>query len=92
MRKSRLKYEVIEINNVSVSVDVSLLRKTEELFFNATELAKAFGKRLDDFWKQEQNREYLNALITLSEGNTNDFIHTRCGSKYGGTWFHKSNE
>jgi len=84
-----IKYEVIDINGFDITVDVSLLIKTEELFFNATEMAKPFGKRPDDFWKQEQNKEYLEALITLSEGNKNreDFVQTKRG-KFGGTYFH----
>lgn len=83
------KYEVAAMNEAEITVDVSLLSKTDEMYFNATEMAKPFGKRPDDFWKQEQNREYLEALITLSEGKRDDFIYTRRGSKYGGTWFHK---
>lgn len=83
------KYEIIEIDQTEITVDVSLLTKTEELFFNATQMAKNFGKRPDDFWKQDQNKEYLEALITLSEGNKNrdDFVQTKRG-KFGGTYFH----
>jgi transcriptional antiterminator len=58
------KYEIAQINDIALTVDVSLLAKTDEMFFNATEMAKQFGKRPDDFWKQEQNREYLAALVT----------------------------
>lgn len=59
------------------------------MFFNATEIAKRFKKRPDDFWKQKQNSEYLDALITLYGGNKSDYIITRRGRKYGGTWLHK---
>lgn len=83
------RYEVVAVNDTEITVDVSLLSKTDEMYFNATEMAKPFGKRPDDFWKQEQNREYLAALVTLSEGNEDDFIQTKRGGKYQGTWFHK---
>lgn len=86
---SRRQFEIINIDEVSLSVDVSLLSKTEELFFNATEMAKKFNKRPDDFWKQKQNVEYLNALVTLSEGSKDDYVKTKVGGKYQGTWFHK---
>lgn len=86
----KTKYEIVQIGKAEITVDVSLLFKTEEVFFNATEMARSFGKRPDDFWKQEQNKEYLDALITLSEGNYNrdSFVHTKRG-KRGGTYFHK---
>lgn len=83
------KYEVIVVQNAEITVDVSLLAKTEEMFFNATDMAKSFGKRPDDFWKQSQNREYLDALVTLSEGNKDDFVFTKRGGRYQGTWLHK---
>ena len=34
------KYEIVNVKDVKVTVDVSLLQKTDELFFNATEIAK----------------------------------------------------
>ncbi len=83
------KYEIIEIDQTEITVDVSLLTKTEEMFFNATQMAKPFGKLPKDFWKQNQNNEYLEALIVLSGDNKNrdDFVQTKRG-KYGGTYFH----
>ena len=85
----KTKYEVIEVDQAEITVDVSLLSKTEEMFFNAMQMAKPFGKRPNDFWKQPQNEEYLEALITLTEGNKNrdNFVQTKRG-KYGGTYFH----
>ncbi|WP_024334625.1 KilA-N domain-containing protein [Desulfotignum balticum] len=87
----KTKYEIIQVNQAEIIVDVSLLSKTEELFFNATQMAKPFGRRPDDFWKQSQNQEYLDALITLSQGNytKENFIHTKRG-KFGGTYFHNN--
>lgn len=82
------KFEIVEVNDKEIMVDVSMLIKSDTLFFNATKMAKQFNKRPDDFWKQPQNVEYLEALITLGEGNKkSDFIKTKKG-KYGGTWFH----
>ncbi len=83
----RTKYEIIEVDKAEITVDVSLLIKSEEMFFNATDMAKPFGKRPNDFWKQPLNQEYLNALITLTGGNKKSFVRTQKG-KYGGTYFH----
>jgi len=82
------KYEVATINDTKITIDISLLA-SDKLFFNATEIAKQFNRRPADFWKQEQNREYLSILVTLSEGNEEDFVFTKKGGKYQGTWLHK---
>ncbi len=86
-RQVKNKYEIIEIESVDLTIDVSLI-SSGELFFNATVIAKSFNKRTSDFWKQEQNAQYLLALITLSGGNKDSFINTRRG-KYGGTYLHR---
>lgn len=85
----RTKYEIIEVNNVEVTVDLSMLVNADDMFFNATEIAKQFDKRMHDFWRDSQNEKYLNSLITLEECNKENFIKTRTGSKYGGTWLHQ---
>lgn len=89
MTQMNSNYEVITVNNTELTVDISRLSNTNDLFFNATEMAKRFKKRPDDFWKQEQNREYLEALVTLSAGNESDFVRAKRGGKYQGSWFHK---
>lgn len=85
MRKTQ--FEVVEIDHAHVTVDVSMIN-SDKMFFNATQMAKAFDKRPDDFWKQSQNQEYLSALITLCGGNKESYVITRRGRKYGGTWLH----
>ncbi len=87
MKKSKTKYEIIEVNNVELAVDVSLIAN-DEMFFNATQIAKTFSKRPNDFWNDSQNKKYLEALITITGGSKIDFVFTRKG-KYGGTYLHK---
>ena len=90
------KYEIIDIDNKGISVDVSKLRKTEDMFFNATDIAKQFDKRPNDFLNLDQTKEYINLLLsslnTISNGNTkatyDDLVFTKRGNKYGGTWLH----
>lgn len=94
---SRLKYEIIEIDHVVVNVDVSLLRKTEDMFFNATEMAKFFGKQPNDFLRLDSTKEYVDEII--SEFQTGDsrfedlkyenLVRTVRGGKYKGTWLSK---
>jgi len=43
------KYEIINIGKATITVDVSLVTKTEEMFFNATDMAKPFTKNVRDY-------------------------------------------
>jgi len=83
------KYEVIEIDQCEITVDVSLLLKSDGLFFNATDMAKPFNKRPNDFLNTSENGNYIDALITLYGGNKDTYVYTKAGKKYGGTWLHK---
>ena len=85
------KYEIIEVNQAEITVDVSLLSKTEEMFFNATEMAKPFGKRVQHFLSLESTQEYMEEIFKSRDSTLlkqDDLIRTTRG-KYGGTWLHK---
>ncbi len=95
----KAQYEVVAVNGTEITVDVSLLAKTDEMFFNATEMAKPFKKRPNDWLALVEAQEYIDALVTLSGGSEENSITrnpgnyfglviARRGSKYGGTWFH----
>jgi hypothetical protein len=84
------KYEIVEINQTEITVDVSLLFKTEEMFFNATEMAKAFNKDVREFLRSEPVNEYIR--VVLNEGISHikkreDLIRTKKG-RNGGTFLH----
>lgn len=84
------KYEIIEIDQTEITVDVSLLTKTEELFFNATEMAKPFGKEVRHFIALESTKEYIEAIFKAREStylNPEELIRVKRG-RYGGTWLH----
>lgn len=89
---NQAKYEIINVKDVDVMVDVSLLQKTDELFFNATEIAKQFGKKPDDFLRLESTKEYINEITQDSQvGNSRfeNLVRITHGGKYRGTWLHK---
>lgn len=84
------KYEIIEIDRTEITVDVSLLTKSEELWFNATQIAKNFGKRVQYFLNNDYTQEYIEEI--LNDGNPafkniSDLVQIKKG-KYGGTWLH----
>ncbi|NEV64133.1 KilA-N domain-containing protein [Thiorhodococcus minor] len=91
------------MSGTEITVDVSLLAQTEEMYFNATEMAKVFGKRPNDWLSLPDTKAYIDALVTENAGNGDEIsqptitgksgnsqhlILTKRGSKYGGTWLH----
>jgi hypothetical protein len=88
---NKTKYEVVEIGQTEITVDVSLLLKNEEMFFNATEMAKHFDKNINEFLRSEPANQYIDALLNMGESHImtrDDLIRTKRG-KNGGTWLHK---
>ena len=89
------KYEVVEIDKKEITVDVSLLRKTEEMFFNATQIAKPFGKKVVEFLRINPTKEYIQIVLKdlNSKGDPNhlltyeDLVRIKKG-RYGGTYLH----
>ena len=91
----KTRYEIVEIDKNEIMVDVSLIRKTEEMFFNGTKMAKPFGKQVRDFLKTNPTQEYIK--IILEELNSKkdsglnwkyeDLVRVKRGH-YGGTYLH----
>ena len=66
--------------------------KSDTMFFNATEMAKNFNKRANDFIRLDSTQEYIEVIISESgNGITRyeDLSTTKQGGKYQGTWLHK---
>lgn len=87
------KYEIASVNSTCITVDVSLLARSDEMFFNATEMAKPFGKKPNDFLRLESTQEYIKEVLkeNLSRSGISrygDLVKTKTGGKYQGTWLH----
>lgn len=82
------KYEVIEIDACKVTVDISLLSKTEEMYFNATEMAKPFNKRPRDWLKTEPATEYISIISQRENIRSENLVRVQNGGKYKGSWLH----
>jgi hypothetical protein len=86
----KTKYEVIQIDQVEITVDVSMFSKTGEMFFNATDMAKPFDKTPKDFLRIKPTKEYIEEIFKEDFNPINSYeelVRIRRG-KYGGTWFH----
>lgn len=84
----KTKYEIIQLDQTKIPM---MRSKTHEMFFNATQMAKPFGKDIREFLRSEPVNRYINAI--LNEGNSHiktrrDLILIKRG-RYGGTWLHK---
>lgn len=61
---------------------------TEDGWFNATEAAERFGKRVDNWMRLQETKDYFSAVIQHSNhSHVSDLINTKRG-KNGGTWIH----
>lgn len=94
---SRLKYEVISIDYVDITADVSLLNQ-DIIWFNATEIAKRFNKQPSDFLRLDSTKEYVGEILKESGtgnspnekfGSIDDLVRIMKGGKYQGSWLHK---
>jgi phage antirepressor YoqD-like protein len=89
------------INNVKVKFDVAGLINSEDVYFNATEVAKQFktskgnAKDINEWLKSPRTKEYIKIIekvnadkIGLSEKVT-PLVITKKGFRTTGTWLHK---
>lgn len=83
------KYEIIEIDSVEITVDVSLLLRSDDLFFNATEIAGKFGKKPNEWLDGKQASEYIRVILVAENLRYENLVRTSRGGKYQGTWLHK---
>ena len=86
---TKIKYEVIAVNNIEVMADVSLLQKSDELYFNATSIAKQFGKKPSEWLDSKQGNEYISVILEAENFRYENLVNTKIGGKYQGTWLHK---
>ena len=55
---------------------------------NATDMAKPFGKRSNDFLRLAATDEYIQAITTRYGISRNEVVRVIQGGSYQGTWFH----
>ena len=72
---------------VEITIDISRLVKNDEIYFNATELAKLFGKKPKDYLRLPSTQEYAEALADDLKVRKSHLKKIKKG-KYGGTWLH----
>lgn len=63
--------------------------KDGNVFVNATEMAKTFGKRPVDWLSNSQTSEYLNELTKVRKSTLTDLVIVTKGGSNPGTWMHE---
>lgn len=56
-------------------------------WFNATQAAAKFGRRVDKWMENSDTQDYINALCELSNTPKSGYLKTKRGAN-GGTWLH----
>lgn len=77
---------VFEYNGNSVSFGTG-----DGIMVNATEMAKAFGKRPNDYLSLPSTNELIKAITRKCGNSENQIVITKTGSSQfgGGTWMHE---
>jgi len=97
MAKLKQKFEVATINNINITIDMSFFEETNEPYFNATDMAKAFEKQVKFWLRNQETSDYIDAIYRAypefkgdshSPLNHQNLIKIKKG-KYGGTYLHK---
>lgn len=83
------KYEIITINNKFISIDISDLIKKENIFFNATEIAKHFGKLPKDYLENKTTKIYINTVSSVRGIPLTELVNVKQGGTKQGTWLHQ---
>lgn len=85
------KTQSTNINGKLVTIDISQLIEKENIFFNATEIAKQFDTEVRKYLDNSRTKEYINELIVQSgtaKWAFEDLVKITKGGKYQGTWLH----
>lgn len=62
--------------------------ETGPTMVNATEMAKAFGKRPVDWLRTKQAKEYIKVFCEVKKCTSQDIVIVKKGTRVQGTWLH----
>lgn len=83
------KYEIVEVDQVEIVADVSLLSKSKEILLNVTQMAIGYGKLPADYLRLDSTVRYIDALISHYGISHSELVKITIGGRYSGTWFHR---
>ena len=57
-------------------------------WINATEISRAFGKRLDNWIRRPETKQYIESMMKYSNSLKSRELVIKKAGRYGGTWLH----
>jgi hypothetical protein len=80
------KFEIATISNKTITVDLSELTNKENLYFNATEIAKQFDKRVQHYLSTSQTNDLINVILEAEKTASRNInlVSIVKGGKYQG--------
>lgn len=69
--------------------NVSFRKESDDVFVNATEMSKQFGKRPNDYFNLQATKELLKAITTKNGIAENQLVKTERGGINPATWLHE---
>ena len=72
------KFEIATISNKNITVDLSELTNKENLYFNATEIAKQFNKRVQHYLDNSQTKELIEVIPKAGIPALGNLVKVNC--------------
>ena len=69
--------------------NVSFRKNTDQVFINATDMARPFGKRPTDYLQNQQTVDFINELSKVRNSTLADLVKVTKGGNNPGTWMHE---
>ena len=79
-----IKNQIFQYNGSPIS-----FQKGDSVMVNATQMAKSFGKRCNDFLSSKQTKELINSLSAKTGISATGLVVVNQGGKVQGTWLHE---
>lgn len=71
--------------------EIPVIFQSDDAYINATQIAKAFGKKPETYLKTEVTKEYISSLESHLGSTKGSLVRThKGGTGNGGTWIHPS--
>jgi KilA-N domain len=82
------RFPKVQTTAITLSHQGRSFQFRQDGWFNMTQAALAFGKRLDKFWETAETRNYLDAMHAANPTETGVLFKAVRGQHGGGTWAH----
>jgi len=85
------KFETVVFDDTEILVDLTNILTGQEVMFNSTNIAKKYGKRINNYLRSNRTKEYIKALEKMNIGAKKRqlLITIEKKGEYRGSWLSK---